>query len=366
MPATHFIDDQALSTEELASRIGDVDTSTPHAVPSAPGNDGLVLETVAPLASPEQGEPFQPIGIGQPLSIRLHAIYVGDLPRRRQDVMLVSGLKAEQTFERAARVVNLIHQRTRDNSYLEFSAFRSGSPVVYYTPALTNSAMSCSFELVPDTFNSDLVDKVGGLFQMAGGLPIFAPAASYLMAGSFLTRIFSSLGKAFLEKGPTLAETLSLNFGIGGLPSFRAGLYAVYNQNHADAFSGLKPRVIGGSHLRLVDAENKPYAGRAPYLLIGVNGKKETQLENLTQQVATAAMLEEFYPSESSSGVVINQLSEAFNLYNDLKFLRKAQALAKEIPDATGDELAELQKLYDAYRNNIKQEPFLNALPDLG
>lgn len=339
------LDTQALAPAEIL----DLDSSELEGV-----------EAVTPVPSVDGAVGFVPIGLGKPLSIRIHTIYTGEFGRRSRDVLVVSGLKSEQTFDKTGRMINLLEQSRSSREYLKFSAFRNGSPIVYYTPALTDSGLFCSFDITADAFSRDVFDKVANLFQMASGLPVFAPAGAYLMAGAFLTRMFATLANAFRESGPLLSETLTLSFDVGGVPNFKEGLYIVHNLNHAAEFARLVPATRGGSDVLLVDASQRPYQGPAPYLLIGVNGKSEPQLEKLAQQTASAALLEEFYPSESKPNVLINELGEALQLYNDLKFLRKARDAEKRVERLAADdpERAVLEKLVAAYNDNILLEEF--------
>jgi hypothetical protein len=361
MAVTYFTGRMLVDFREFASRVasGEIQELVTAADKSAKIRFTAGAASLADLEAPQnpQGEPFQPIGIGKPLSIRIHTIYVGDLPGRRRDILIASGVKAAQTFDATSRMVNLLQKGVRDREFAEFSPFTKGSPIVYYTGSLTDNDIRCGFEVVPDTFPEETVNKVAGLFNMAGGLPIFAPAASVLLAGSFLTKIFARLGNAFLEKGPVLAETLPLQFGVGGVPSFKEGIYAIFNDSQAADLRDFRPGLRGRDLLMVNDAGDQ-YAGDAPYMILGIDGKEEPALDNLSQQIASAAILEKFYPSEDGAGVLINELGEATRLYNDLSFKQKAEELRRRLdrmsPDDSG--YAELKALFDAYRQNIQQE----------
>lgn len=367
MGITYLAKDRGMDLQELE---GVMDSGGDIAGPAEPEGERPVavsdggLEAVTPIASTSAlAQPFTPIGIGKPLSIRIHCIYPGVMPGRRRrpkDILVVSGLKAEQTFDKTSRIVNLLQKDVQSRQHMQFSAFLNGSPIVYYTPALTDAALLCSFDVVPDTFNDSLVGKIANLFQMANGLPIFAPAGAYLMAGSFLTKMFGDLGRVFLEKGPVLAETLRLNFGIGGTLNFKEGLYVVHNASSSSEFASLQPAFQTGDQLVLQDGSGRVYQGDSPYMLIGVDGKDEPQLESLSQHTASAAMLEDFYPTKDSGGVLINEFGEALQLFNDLKFKKKAETLQNRInrlPDGDSRR-AEFEELLAAYKRNIVLEAF--------
>lgn len=311
------------------------------------------------------GADFLPIGIGKPLSVRIYAIYVGDLPPRNRpgkarDVMVVSGLKAAQTFDAAPRAVNLIQDQVRDNTTLRFGAFQDGSPIVYYTPSLSDDETACSFELVPDTFPSGVVNRVAGLFQRAGGLPIFVPASSYLLAGSTLVKMFSAFGAKFLERSPTLIDTLTLRFHVGGFPCFAAGVYALFNDGDRTEFSGYNPELVESGEMALVKA-GRPYDGSAPYILVGIDGREEPQLVDFVPHVASAALLEKFYPTaEDGAAVLIDELEVAVTLLNDFNYRQRAQKMQKRLAVMGEDDpgRAELTQLLAAYQGNIQTEEF--------
>jgi hypothetical protein len=302
-------------------------------------------------------EPFSPIGLGKPLSIRMHSIYVGKLPGYfKKDVLAVSGVKSVETFETAARAVNLIQSGVADHEFAEFSAFRQNSPIVYYSTAVTNYDLVASVEVIPDTFKEETVQKVSGLFGMAAGLPVFAPAGTYLLAGSCLMKIFSDLGRVFFQKGPILSHTLKLNFGVAGLPLFREGFYIVSNESSLSAFEGYSPQIVNGS-VKLGKG-SRVYDGDIPYVILGVDGRQEPALEGFRPQLASAAVLEKFYPKEDGFNVLIDELGEAMRLYSDLSFRTKAEDVRKRLSrmKESDPDYARLNELFEAYRKNITQE----------
>ena len=74
------------------------------------------------------------------------------------------------------------------------------------------------------------------------------------------------------------------------------------------------------------------YQGPAPYILVGVDGREEPQLEGFVPHVASAALLEKFYPKEEDGGMVlIDQLETAVTLLNDYKYRERAQKLKRRL-----------------------------------
>jgi hypothetical protein len=303
--------------------------------------------------------PFTPIGLGRPLSIRMHSIYVGKVAgafTKRKDILAVSGVKGAETFEATPRAVNLIQPKVGDHEYADFSAFRQCSSIIYYTTAVAEFDLTASVEVIPDTFKEETVDKVGGLFNMAAGLPVFAPAATWLLAGSSLMKMFSDLGRVFLEKGPILSHSMRLSFGIGGLPTFTEGFYVISNEQDLDEFKGYEPTLVNQS-VKLA-RNGKVYDGDIPYVIVGVDGKQEPALEKFRPHLASAALLEKFYPRTDGFNVLIDELGDALRLHSDLSFRTKAEDLRKRLAKMkeTDPGYASLKELFEAYRKNITQE----------
>lgn len=364
MAVLYAVGNELIDAEELADLGARGDLALlegGHSVESSVGP--LEVRTLRTTVTP-QGVPFESIGLGRPLSIRLHTVYVGELPGRRKDILAVSGVKGAATFDGVGRVINLLQERVPERSLAEISAFSKGSPIVYYVPSLTDADIRCSFEVVPDTFKEGTFNQVANLFTLAGGLPIFAPAATYLLAGSFLTKIAVDLGKAFLEKGPILEETLELRFGIGGFPEFREGIYPIVNDSQRSLFQGYSAQ-IEGDKLVMKNQNGERYRGEAPYLIIGVDGRQEPALESYTPLLASAALMERFYPTQGQAGVVLTELGEALALLNDAKFKKKADQVKARIDKLAADDPSrqELTELYDAYRKSIKSKEF--EVPEL-
>lgn len=367
MSVSLLIENGSIKLEDLenmaSQELAELKPVNPIVKAAPPDDEFLRVAAVNPLSLIDQGANlFQPIGIGKPLGIRIHTMYSGKFSRRgrSKDILVVSGLKSEQTFGKSSRMINLLSSNVSNHEYMQFSAFEDGSPIVSYTPALTSTGLSCSFEVTANNFDDSLVESLGGLFGMAGKLPVFAPASTYLLAGSFLAKTISGLGNAFKKNNPVLVETLTLSFGTGGRTNFREGLYLVSRDSDSNArvFDDFSIQITGSGELVLKNSAGETYLGDAPYLVIGIDGKAEESLENFGQQAASAALLKEFYPSEGSSDVLIGELTNALGLYNDLKFRKKAQGLQAQIDGLPlGDtEIVKLQNLLDAYKKNIVSE----------
>ncbi|HEX7049472.1 MAG TPA: hypothetical protein VF188_04615 [Longimicrobiales bacterium] len=338
---------------ELAFRAG---TTTGHAVAEA-------------IAAASPGE-YAPIGIGRPLSLEIFSIYTGDAPGRwlpigpKPGLLAVSAVKDLVTVDAAPRAMNQIVEKIEDRKLYEPGALAAGTPIVYYSPAVTTETLFTSFQLVVDSFDRRVIDHVADLFQSAGGLPIFAPAAAYLLAGSVLLRIAGDLGDALAESDAFLDDDLPLRFLPPDTMPDVARSAVIYNDKHAHELEGYRVAVVTeGPDQRqrrvLADRQTgQPYHGDAPYMIVSIDGRERDGLEGFQPTYATAAVLERFYPKGDRTGQAVQALSDGLALYNDLRYRRKAEDLRQRLEglDPQSDEYKELKTLYDAYRKNIANE----------
>src|ERR1700761_9185362 len=108
--------------------------------------------TAAPPAPPAITPGFTPIGIGKPLSVEIVTMYVGNhmstFLDNDKNVLLVSGVKAIQTFNAVARAMNYTKQNVKNFEYPAFSGFQDGTSIVYYTQALDTETILITFEFI--------------------------------------------------------------------------------------------------------------------------------------------------------------------------------------------------------------------------
>ena len=103
------------------------------------------------------------------------------------------------------------------------------------------------------------------------------------------------------------------------------------------------------------------YHGPAPCVLIGIDGREESQLVDFVPHVASVALLEKFYPkSEDGPAPMIDQLQVAVTLLNDFNSQQRAQKIQKRLAEIPADDpaRAELTQLLAAYQGNIQTEEF--------
>jgi hypothetical protein len=307
---------------------------------------------------------FKPIEIGKPLSVEILTVYSGDSPNRflgKKDLLVTSGVKSIITHNEAPKAINQIVKKIEDNTHYVPSAYNVGCPVVYYTPALDMGTILCSFSLVADTFNEDTFENISGLLSKAGGIPIFAPASTVLLAGSLISGMIGKLGKAIFESKPFFRGDLNIRLETPGHIITKSRHIAIIEPSQIQEFNDFVPREVqfgGNSQIRLVHNTNgESYDGDAPYILVSLDGRERNDLKSFSPTLASAAMLEKFYGTESQ-GQTIEVIQEAMELYSDLKYREKASNLKEKLSgmDGNSEEFKNSQKLLGAYLKNIQND----------
>ncbi len=331
---------------------------------------GSVTDEQVLTARQDAAPDFQPVGIGRPLSIEIAGIYTGDAPNsalgQKPDLLVTSAVKSLVTFDAAPRAINQLIRKVKDVTYYPPSALNQGCPIVYYTPALADETLLCSFELLAENFTSHSASVISKLMAAAGGLPVFAPASLYLIAGSELTKIIGDLSKLIPGKQPFLRDDLNLYFSTPGLEPGIAHAAVIYNQSDEGELSHCKVDKIGRQsrvRLALVDGEGNEYQGPAPYMIALIDGRARPDLAGFSPRLASAALLERFYTAGSEAeGKLDTIFTAALELYNDYTFRLKAEDFKNQISaldsaePGYAAEKARLEKLMAACKGNIRTE----------
>lgn len=307
---------------------------------------------------------YKEIGIGKPLSAEIMCLYSGDfihgfLAGKKRDLLCTSGVRSTATFDATSRAMNLLRPKVKEREYLEFSAVQPGTPFIYYTKAVDADSLLLTVELDGDSFNDTLFSTISDLLSKAAGLPLFMPAAGYLLAGSQLAKIVAEGGNALFESSPFLSANMTIRFATAGLPTSIARSMMVCRDEHVGEFEGYTTEVLGNNQMRLVK-NKKPYQGKAPYIIINIDGGEKPDLEKFSPTLATNAILNRFYGSDNKIAETSNILMEALTLYNDLSYRTKAEGLKKKL-DSLGankdsEEYKRIESLLKAYKANIQNE----------
>ena len=387
MGCSYMIGKIAVTSEELEENfaIGAVKhflseaASTIDATLKFRGGDAIASEVLSPAFWKPDLLPaaldFEPIGIGKPIGIEILTVYTGDAPSTaifggKPDLLVTSAVKSVQTFDAAPRAINQIVQKINDNAYIVPSAVKEGAPIVYYSSSLVNTTTLCTFELVAETFQKKIFERISGLFSVAAGLPIFAPASAYLLAGSFLIKILADIGKALVESNPFLSADMNLKFDTPGFEASIARRAYLYNERDRGEFANyiavVKNIDSGGKQMAVLVHKDsgKEYKGNAPYIIVNIDGRERPELKDFTSKLASAALLERFYGTTDVAGKVVEAIDSAMKLYNDFTFQKKAEEIKKTLKSYSidSDMYKKAKELFDAYNKNISNDLFKISL----
>lgn len=335
--------------------------------------EGVVRKEDLEVKSSTEGVPFTPIGIGKPLGLEIMTTYIGDAPNRflggKRDIMLVSGSKSVHTQGASVRGLNILSRKVTDKQFIRPGAFDEGSRVVYYTPALDADAIHFNFDLIADTFRPQTFSDISQLFTSAASLPIFVPAAPFLLAGGVVAGLVGRLGNAF-DTPPFMKGSLTLEIRTPGEARAIPGRMIIYDDRDRQELLAYR-----AGHIQGPGGEMKPalvhrqtgriYNGNAPYLLINVDGSAKPQLDGFVLQAATVAQLNSFYGQAQPGAEAVNVLKEAMSLYNDLSYSRKIETqelMLAGITDTSSEAYLNGQQLLASYRSNLRSEAFKTYL----
>ena len=286
--------------------------------------------------APPAGEPtpFEPIGPGKPLTIEIRHVYTGKFPQpflldKRKDMLVTTAIKSLASFNAAPRAVNFVEKDVAArHSVRNPAATEKGTPLVYYSPALTEKNTLLTVEMGFDEFPDELFGMVAQALTQAAGIPLFVSASAHLLTASAITKLVGRLGSRMFDRSPVFEATEPLSFlRPGDLPP-EADFRLVTTD---DAEPELLRNYAIGRGGELVDAGGNAYAGSTPYVIISLDGRRNDQYADFAPTSASAALLEKFYSIRDGEEQPLGPLMDALKLYNDVKFRREADRLAAEI-----------------------------------
>jgi len=331
--------------------------------------DGISVKASEIKLSEDPKNPFKEIGIGKPLSAEILCIYSGDfihgfLAGKKRDLLCVSGVKSSATFDATSRALNILEPKVKERAYLNFSSLQACTPYIYYTKAVDADSLILTVELDGDSYNEGLFNTISDLIGKAAGLPLFMPAASYLLAGSQLAKIAAEGGNALFESTPFLSASTTIRFATGGMPTNIARSMVICRDEHISEFDGYKTEVTdfnGDNRMRLVK-DKKAYEGKAPYMIVNIDGAEKPSLESFTPTLASNAILKRFYGGNNKIEEASKILLDALSLYSDFNYKSKADKLKRRMEELSdkkdSPEYKNAESLYKAYVANIENPLF--------
>ena len=331
----------------------------------AQGQIGAYERHFAPEASRfmMRGEvtPFVEIGIGKPLAIEIRHVYTGQFPKAifgyNDGLLVSSAIRSIATFNAAPRAVNMLKKKVSKHTNLDTPvATEDGTPLVYYTPALTETNTVMTIEFIFDEFPQKMVDSIAKAFGTAAAIPIFAAQSTYLVAAGVVTSLVGRLAEHLFDGRAPFSVTESLSF-------LRPGDGVPQQGFHLMTVDGFDPRTAGCEFKQetgtlVYESSGAAYDGPYPYVVFSLDGRKNDDYDQFAATAASAALLERFYHIGEGQEQPLDILMDAVGLYNDWQFKEKAEALKAKLDAAeTGsEEKNKLQEQYDAYVANIQTE----------
>ncbi|WP_179505798.1 MULTISPECIES: hypothetical protein [unclassified Sphingomonas] len=349
MAVYRLIGEQVITEPEFRRAARDfsgLELTTPVEIGLAGGRT-LSLDSAAPVAD------FHPIGIGLPLRVMISEVYTGRFPKSglfggSKDVAVVSGLRDYSSFSAVSRALNLIAPKTHKKTRINLpSAFRDGTAVVSYSPAVLTDSLLVSIEFAVDNFPDELFAKVSSAFTALAGLPIFLPFSGYLLGAGGVVKLAGNLGEALFDGHPSFSVSGSIDFDNAGMPIATA------------SFRILADPALGAEEFRYVPGRglvsgDTVYDGDEPYVVLNLDGKERPELASFAPTAASGAVLQRFFQVRDGGEAATDTLLQGVQLVSDLHYRDLALAKRAAIAAAASEtEKAALQAQYDALLKNI-------------
>ncbi|QDT07645.1 hypothetical protein K227x_60730 [Rubripirellula lacrimiformis] len=314
---------------------------------------------VSPVAT---RTPFEPIGIGKPLTIEIRHVYTGRFPkrnlfRRSADMIVTSAIKSSPVLGEATTAVNLLRRNVAAHSgFSTPHADELGTPVVFYSPALTQRNSSLTIKFGFDEFPGDEFQQFAEVLSSAAGLPLFAPASLHLHGASAIATLVGRLGDTLFDRRAAFRATEGITFARPG-STIPVANFALMMQDDEDERQVLKTHVISGG--KLTHAETgRPYDGDIPYVVISLDGRCNDELNHFMSQSAVSLMLSDLTSDAGFDSAHMDELREAVEIYHDYRLRRRADRVGEKLsmrsPDAA--DFQQLATEYDALVANINAE----------
>jgi hypothetical protein len=302
----------------------------------------------------------EPIGTGKPLSIIVRHAYTGRFPKgsvfggSRRDLLITSAVRdVFTTFNAAPRAVNIIKRRIAGKTNVKgIDATENGTPLVFYTPAVTMVSTTATIEMAFDDYPDELVSKIGGAIVSAGGIPLFGPYGPVLIGVGMAIKLVSTLVNSLSDSRTEFSVSERLEFELPDGAPIAAGHLVLCESSFDPTPFTFK---LGTG---LIDGNGQPYAGDEPYIVLLLDGKKRDAFKDFTPTAASAALLERFLQQKDGSELVIQSIVDAVKLYSDMRFRKEADKLSERLQglDSASEEFAATKKKMDALIANIGEQ----------
>ncbi len=297
-----------------------------------------------------------PIGIGKPLTVMIRHVYTGDQAEGfwgRKGMLVASSMKSIAQYEGAPRAVNFLVRQVQNNTnFRQVAAPDAGTPLVCYSPALTQDSSVITIEVAFEGFPDALFTAVSQLFTSAAGIPIFAPASGYLTAAGIVTKLAGDIGKSLFNGSSALKRNEEITFVTPGSLEGVAQ-FALLLPDGADDASLAQYEVNDQGILADRATKQTPYNGPVPYVVLSFDGRQHDEYKNFVPTAASAALLEHFFNVNENGVQLLTPLVDAMKVYNDLRYRTSADTLKARLAAIADHDSQAYKDLLAEYNANV-------------
>lgn len=302
---------------------------------------------------------FVPVGINKPLTIELRHLYTGAHPKtflgKKKDMLVSTALKGFVSYDAAPRAINYLKQNIQPNTNIKPSASEQGTPLVFYSPGVTQPATLLTVEVIFDNFPKEVFNKISSAFNTAASIPVFASASFYLLAAGMVTKLLGRAGESIFDGDVAVKFDDELSFERPG-SEVPVADFRLMTLNNFD--QGILTTHSVGKNGVLLDKNGNAYAGEHPYATLSLDGRENKEYDNFVPTAISAALLERFYNVKEGKEQSLDILMEALSLYNDVKYRSEADKVTKALSklDPKSADYTKLKEKYDALVKNIGKD----------
>lgn len=338
--------------------------------------NGTLLEALDFAPNNDKGDdtrsidvnPFLPLGIGRPMTIKLMTVYAGDykngLFKNKKDMIVTSRIKPPHLADEALRAVHQIYANMQEKAAVAPSAGNYGTPLIYCTQSFVDEGMMINLEFKIDNFKQEQMEAVGKMMTFLGAIPIFAAASGVLLFAGAAAQKAAPLINSLAEKKSWLSFNFDAAIQEAGRRSLRAGFHLIRNTVDDKEFEDYEVTLNGDNIPVLLKKEtaNAYYKGGRPYAIISINGDLNDEHIGFSPALASTMILQKFF-GVRESGTISDDIKDLFSLSNDYYFNRKISTLKSNLKklDATSDEYKKGLEKIEAYKKNFQTDIFNGA-----
>lgn len=309
--------------------------------------------------------PFSPLDIGKPMTIKLVTVYAGNykngLFRNKKDMIVTSRIKAPHIPEEAQRAVHQIYIGMPEKVAVMPGPGNYGTPLIYCAPAFVDDGMMINLEFKIDNFNEGQMKAAGNILSVLGTIPIFSTASGILLFAGAAVKQAAPLINTLAEKKPWLSFNFDTPIREAGRKALEAGFYRIINQADEAEFKDYEIALSGNNQpeLRKKGARDTFYRGDRPYAIISINGEMADEHAGFSPALASAAILQKFYGIREN-GAIDEDIKGLLNLSNDYYFHQKIERLTNRLKTAEegSEEYKQMQEKINAYKKNLQTDIF--------